>query len=373
MRTLQLTKFYPPVRGGIESVSYELVTGLNARGIATDVLCAHTEPRTLRETGASGESIVRAASFGRVLSTSMAPMLIRELQRVHARYDVIHVQLPDPMSNLALWFARPRARLVLHWQSDVVNQKRALKLYEPLQRWMLDRADAIVASSEAYARASPWLAPHAHKVSAIPLGILDPPQAPDSAVQALRTRYAGRRLVFALGRMTYYKGFDVLIDAAAQLDPGTMVSVGGGGELLDTYRAEVQRRGLGDRIEFLGPLGVDQALALFRACDVFCLPSIVRAEAFGVVLLEAMAASRPVVTTDIPGSGVPWVNAHGETGINVPVRDPTALANALRGLLADDSMRNRMGRAARMRYLSHFTADRMVDATVALYRRLLEP
>lgn len=372
MRALQLTKFYPPVRGGIESVSYELVTGLNARGIATDVLCAHTEAHTLRETGPAGENIVRAASFGRVLSTSMAPMLIRELQRVHSRYDVIHVQLPDPMSNLALWFTRPGAKLVLHWQSDVVNQKRALKFYEPLQRWMLERADAVVASSEAYARASPWLAPYAAKLHAIPLGIQDPGNAPDADVQRLRAQYPGRRLVFALGRMTYYKGFDVLIDAAAQLDADTMVLVGGGGELLETYRAEVRRLGLENRIAFLGPVTESKALALFQSCHVFCLPSIVRAEAFGVVLVEAMAASRPVVTTDIPGSGVPWVNVDGETGYNVPVRDPSALAAALRRLLADDALRKRMGKAARARYLTHFTADRMVDATAELYGRLLE-
>jgi rhamnosyl/mannosyltransferase len=150
------------------------------------------------------------------------------------------------------------------------------------------------------------------------------------------------------------------------------VLVGGGGELLDTYRAEVKQRRLGDRIEFLGPLGQAQTQALFSVCDVFCLPSIVRAEAFGVVLLEAMAVSRPVVTTNIPGSGVPWVNAHEVTGVNVPVSDPVALAAALRRLLADEALRERMGRAARERYLKLFTADLMVSATADLYQRLLE-
>lgn len=372
MKVLQLTKFYPPVRGGIESVSYELVTGLNALGIPTDVLCANTEIRTLRETGPAGEIIVRAASFGRLLSTSMAPALVGELRKLHSRYDVIHVQFPDPMANLALRLVTPRAKIVLHWQSDVINQKRVLKLYEPLQRWMLERADAIVTSSEAYAHASTWLAPYASKVLAIPLGIQDPPRAPETELQALRTRHAGRRLVFALGRMTYYKGFNVLLDAVQHLDSDTLVLVGGGGELLEPYRDEVKRRRLGDRIEFLGPLEQEQTLALFNGCDVFCLPSIVRAEAFGVVLLEAMAASRPVVTTDIPGSGVPWVNAHEVTGVNVPVSDPVALAAALRRLLADGALRERMGRASRERYLKLFTAERMVAATAELYQRLLE-
>jgi rhamnosyl/mannosyltransferase len=204
MKSLQLTKFYPPMRGGIESVSYELVTGLNALGIRTDVLCANTGPRTIRETGPAGELIVRAASFGRLLSTSIAPALVVELRDLHSRYDVIHVQFPDPMANLAMRLVRPRTKLVLHWQSDVINQKRALKLYEPLQRWMLERADAIVTSSDAYARSSSWLAPYSRKVLAIPLGIQDPPKAPESEVRALLARHAGRRLVFALGRMTLF-------------------------------------------------------------------------------------------------------------------------------------------------------------------------
>lgn len=371
MRALHLTKFYPPVRGGIESVTHELVTGLNARGIATDVLCAHTGAHTRRETGPFGESIVRVASLGRVLSTSLAPMMIPELWRVHDGFDVLHVQLPDPVSSLAVWLARPKAKLVLHWQSDVINQTRALKLYEPLQRRILDRADAIIASSEVYANTSPWLAPYRRKVHVIPLGIRDPAPLTEADVRRVRERYRGRRLVFALGRMTYYKGFDVLIEAASKLEADTMVLVGGDGALLETYRSDVRRRGLEDRIAFLGPLEETEAVALFHACDVFCLPSIVRSEAFGIVILEAMAASRPVVSTDIPGSGVPWVNVHAVTGLNVPVRDSVALADALRRLLADAALRERMGRAARERYLREFTADKMVEATAALYDRLL--
>lgn len=370
MKSLQLTKFYPPVRGGIESVSYELVNGLNARAVDTDVLCAHTALETVRELGPDGKKITRAASFGKLLSTSMAPALISELWKVRKAYDVIHVQLPDPMANLALWLTRPSAKIVLHWQSDIINQPRALKLYEPLQRWMLNRADVIVTSSQAYADASPWLQPFRHKVMAIPLGIQPPPEAAKEAGE-LREKYAGRKIIFSLGRMTYYKGFGVLIDAAAQLPESCVVLVGGGGELLDTYREEVRRRGLENRIKFLGPLGEREALAHFQGCDVFCLPSIVRAEAFGVVLLEAMAAGRPIVTTNIPGSGVPWVNADGVSGINVPPSDPAELAKALSALCQDDALRQRYGNAGRERFHALFTAEKMVSATEELYRKLM--
>lgn len=372
MRVLQFSKFYPPVMGGIESVAFELTEGLHRRGIATDVLCADLTHRTRRERAPAGYQITRAGSLGKLLSTSMSPAMLIEARRLVDRYDIVHVQMPDPMAALALWYARPRGRLVVHWQSDVVSQQRALRLYQPLQHWLLRRADAIIATTPPYAASSPWLQPWRHKIHIIPIGISEhgvPPQP--ARVDALRARFGRRRIVFSLGRMTYYKGFDVLIEAAAQLSGDCVVVVGGGGELLDTYRQEVERRGLGDRLHFIGRVPDDDIAAWFAAADVFCLPSIVRAEAFGVVLLEAMALGRPLVTTDIAGSGVPWVNRHGETGLTVPVGDARALASALEAVLADPTLAQRLGRGARARFEQCFTADVMVDSMLQLYRRLL--
>jgi glycosyltransferase involved in cell wall biosynthesis len=373
MKVLQISKFYPPVMGGIESVAFELTEGMNRLGHRADVLCAHTGRSTRIDTGALGYTITRAGSFGMLLSTSLAPAMAWRARRICDGYDVIHVQMPDPMAALALWFARPpRAKIVLHWQSDVVNQRRALKLYEPLQRWLLGRADAIIATTPPYAASSPWLKKWQHKIEIIPNGISDvPPDDMTTRVERLRQQHCGKLLVFSLGRMTYYKGFDVLIDAAAALPDDCMVLVGGGGELLETYRAQVAARGLSGKIAFLGRISDQDTLTHYVAADVFCLASTVRAEAFGVVLLEAMAMSKPLVTTDIPGSGVPWINVAGVTGLTVPVGDAASLAAALELLLRNKDLAQRMGAAARQRFLEHFTAQRMVARTIDLYQRLL--
>lgn len=372
MKVLHVSKFYPPVMGGIESVAFELTEGMNRLGHRADVLCAHLSRPTRVDTAPLGYTITRAGSFGRLLSTSMAPALAWHMRRLCGGYDVIHVQMPDPMAALALWFARPRAKLVVHWQSDVVNQRRALKLYEPLQHWLLQRADAIIAATPPYAASSPWLQPWKDKIAIFPNGISDFEPADRSAgIARVRARHGGKRLAFSLGRMTYYKGFDVLIDAAAALPDDCVVAVGGGGELLQTYRDEVARRGLGEKIVFLGRLSDADTLDYYAACDLFCLASTVRAEAFGVVLLEAMALGRPLVATDIPGSGVPWVNVHDVTGLNVPVRDSAALAAAIDRLLHDRALADRMGAAARERFVQVFAASRMVERSLALYDRLL--
>ena len=144
------------------------------------------------------------------------------------------------MAALALRLVQPRALVVVHWHSDIVRQRMSRRLYEPLQRWMLDRADAIVATSENYAGSSPVLQRWRSKVTVIPIGIGDGSgRSSGKRVAALRTFHSGKKIVFALGRMTYYKGFDALIDAAALLPDDCVVVIAGGGALLDRFRARV--------------------------------------------------------------------------------------------------------------------------------------
>ncbi len=372
MKTLQISKFYPPVMGGIESVAFEIAEGMSQLGLKSDVLCSNMSSETTSEVSAAGYRIVRAGSWGKLLSTSMSPALILKVKQMCDDYDIIHVHMPDPMAALAVWIARPRGRIVLHWHSDVVNQRRALKLYEPLQDWLMRRADAIIATTRAYAESSPALRAWKSKVHVVPIGVS--PLSANHAhthAQTLRQRYPGKKIVFSLGRMTYYKGFDVLISAARSLPDDAIVLVGGGGELLQRYRDRVRSESLSEKIEFVGRIPDDEILGYFAASTIFCLSSIVRAEAYGVVLIEAMAMGLPIVATDIPGSGVPWVNQHGVTGLNVAVGDPDALARALCTLLENPDVATQFGRAGQARYLERLTAATMVESIVELYRQVL--
>ena len=134
----------------------------------------------------------------------------------------------------------------------------------------------------------------------------------------------------------------------------------------------MQARALGieNRVRFVGSVADEELAALYRACDVFVLPSVTRQEAFGVVQLEAMAAGKPVVSTDL-GTGVGWVNRHGETGFVVPPRDPVALREAIRTVIADPHLQKSMGDAAMRRVRSAFTVEKMIDDTLALYREVM--
>jgi rhamnosyl/mannosyltransferase len=210
------------------------------------------------------------------------------------------------------------------------------------------------------------------KVEIIPIGVRDHAALVDPVrVAAIQAANGPGPLVFALGRMTYYKGFDVLIRAAASLPPQVRVVIGGDGEMLEPLRALVASSGLAGRLQLPGAIADEDVYNWFAACDVFCMPSTLRAEAYGVAMLEAMVMGKPVLAGNIEGSAVPWVNQHGVTGFNVPVGDAAALARSLHELLAQPDLRSRLGRAARQRYEQGLTGRLMTERTIALYRRLL--
>ena len=210
------------------------------------------------------------------------------------------------------------------------------------------------------------------KVVVIPYAI-DPDQhartpACDRLVEQIRGQHPLPLALF-VGRMVPYKGVDVLLRALKEVDARAILV--GSGPLKATWEALAAELGLSARVQFVGDVDQPTLTALYRACDVFVLPSITRAEAFGMVQLEAMACGKPVVSTLLP-SGVPWVNRDGETGVVVPPFDVEALRRALQKLFSDPGLRAAMGERGRARVVADFSLERMTEQTTTLYRSLVE-
>lgn len=187
---------------------------------------------------------------------------------------------------------------------------------------------------------------------------------------ALESQIGSRKLVLAVGRLVPYKGFDVLIRAAKQFVKDSVVVIVGSGPLEQELQHAIEQDGLEDRIVLAGRLSDTALHALFERATLYCLPSTYRAEAFGVVLLEAMTFGLPIVASDIPGSGVPWVNQHGVSGINVPIGDEKALAEACNQILGSEELRSRLSKGARQRFLAEFTEEVSVKRMMSAYDRL---
>jgi rhamnosyl/mannosyltransferase len=149
-----------------------------------------------------------------------------------------------------------------------------------------------------------------------------------------------------------------------------VLALGGQGPLTEELRRVAHGAGVAGRVHFVGRIPDEELPAWYHACDVFCLPSIEPAEAFGIVQIEAMASARPVVCCQL-GNGVNWVNPDGETGLTVPPGDSAALAGALARLEREPALRARLGEEGRRRALRLFTSEAMAKATLAVYREVL--
>jgi rhamnosyl/mannosyltransferase len=200
-------------------------------------------------------------------------------------------------------------------------------------------------------------------------GEFQPSAASRARLQALleEKRAAGGNALFALGRHVYYKGFDVLLRAMAGID--ALLWLGGSGPLTDELKAAAARAGVASKVRFVGRIADDELVAYYEAADAFVLPSVAKAEAFGLVQLEAMYCRRPVVSCRL-GTGVEWVNQDGVTGLVVTPGDVEALAGAINRLLADPALRASLGEAGRRRVEHEFSREHMVRSMLALYREV---
>ena len=366
MKILHIYKDYYPVVGGIENHLRLLAEAQASQGHEVTVLATGPTWRTRMEQ----QNGVRVIFAGRLATLASTPLsLALPLVLLRQCPDIAHLHFPYPVGDLAqALFGRAR-RTVITYHSDIVRQKGLLRLYAPLLRRSLARADGIVATSPRYIETSPFLAPLAARCTVIPFGIVAGPfeAGHAEAADAIRARY-GARLILFVGRLRYYKGVEYLIQAMTQVDGRVLLA---GGE--SSWRqAELEhlavKLGVADRVTFLGQQ--DDLPALYQACDVFTLPSSERSEAFGIVQLEAMAAGRPVVSCDV-GTGVAWVNQHEVTGLVVPPRDPDRLAIALNRLLDNPPLRARLGLAGQARVRQEFTHDHMVGKIEHLYQQVL--
>ena len=171
-----------------------------------------------------------------------------------------------------------------------------------------------------------------------------------------------------VGRLRYYKGLHILLDAM----PGVrgQLLIGGGGPERERLERQAAQLGIAERVHFLGDIPDDDLPALFQSADVFVMPAHLRAEALGLAQIEALASGLPCVSTEL-GTGTSYANRHGETGLVVPPGDAPALATALNTLLADPELRHHYGAAGRRRVADLFTRPHMVDSIEAIYRDVL--
>ena len=363
IKVLQIGKYYPPRWGGMETVLKDICETISHR-VELRVVVANDQHRR-EEERSSGFHLIRLPNWRTLFSQPITPGLWPALRRDPA--EIVHLHEPNPLALALYLLAGHTGRLVIHYHSDIVRQRKLKWFYRPILERGMRRAEAIIAGSQELIDSSDVLRRWREKCFVIPFGIdlrpflqLDP---------AARKGSSGRR-VLAVGRLSYYKGFQFLIESMRHWN-GELTIVGEG-ELRGELEALIARRELASRVHLIGRVDGAELLRHYREADVFCLPSCERSEAFGLVMVEAMGAALPVVSTDLP-TGVRAVNRHGETGLVVPPGDPFALGRAIESLLSDENLRLAMGTAGRVRALRCFSREVMADSILRLYEAVMQP
>jgi rhamnosyl/mannosyltransferase len=369
MDVLQVGKYYYPEVGGIEQVVQALAEGLNGPSRTVRVLAASADV-TGRQEVINDVMIRKVANIGEVASTPMAPSFPARLAAAGRSADIVHYHLPNPLAVVSHLLAGPdTAQVVATYHCDIVKQAKALQLYRPLLSRFLREVDRIIVPSPALLENSEHLEPHSEKATVVPLSIdLNEYGQYDGPAHDLPINRTKPTLLF-VGRLSYFKGVEYLIDAMANEDLRANLLIVGDGERRAALERRAREHGLDDEITFLGKVPEEKLKYCYQLADVFVLPSAIPSETFGIVQLEAMAYGTPVVNTDLP-TGVPWVSIDGETGLTVPPRDASALAGALSRLLDDPSLRATYGKRARERVERHFTHERRFERVAALYDEL---
>lgn len=369
MNILHIGKYYPPSFGGIEKVSFDLVKTLNEKGINTDVLCFNHNPGTQVET--KPYKIFRSSTITSAFSSPLSLSIFRILRQIQSDYDIIHLHLPNPMGAAALQSIQFKGKIILHWHSDIIRQKILKIFYKPFQIRLLKRADSIIVTSQNYLEGSKDLEPYRNKCTVIPIGISNSEFINNKTFRnEIKKKYEGKKVILSIGRLIYYKGFEYLVEAAKNLPTDYVVIIGGTGVLENKLLNQIQNSNLQNKVTLLGEIPFECLGEYYKRADVFCLPSIERSEAFGVVLIEAMSFGCPVISTNIPGSGVTWVNVHNETGLVVEPKNAKELARAIIKIIGNEIVRTKFSKNAISRYNSQFQLKLMTKRTIQLYNSL---
>lgn len=366
-KILHISKYYSPYSGGIEDACKSLVDGI--KEFQQIVLCFNDGAIDADET-VDGVRVVRVGIWKEVARQPISFHFVRTMRAVLKDYqpDIVHLHVPNPLVSLyALMLLPKRVKLIVHWHSDIIVHKFIHTLFSPIEKQLLNRADAIIATSPNYIEGSNLLCRHKQKCTVVPNVVseakLNQQPASGIAIDDIHRRY-GNDIVLFVGRHVGYKGINYLIEAAERLKGNERILIAGKGPDTDALRAQAAGN---DNITFLGRIPDDELATYMRAAKVFAFPSITRNEAFGVVLAEAMYCGAVPVTFTIPGSGVNWLCPNNVTGIEVANRDVAAFARAIDSLISDNELRLRLSQTAQVRINSHFVINKIHEALLHLY------
>lgn len=366
-KILQVNKLYAPWVGGVEKVVQNIAEGLKSQTEMSVLVCQPKGRTQVKEI--NGIPVTYAGSFGIYFSMPVSFSFFRLFRKMSRKSDIIQFHMPFPIADLAYLLSGYKGKTVVWWHCDIVRQKKLMLFYKPVMDAFLKRVDRIIVATEGHINGSKYLQPYRDKCVIIPFGIdIQNYENHVSTGMKLETFQPNVKKILFVGRLVYYKGVEVLLDAFSKVSGAELFLVGTGA-LEESLHEQAKALGVAEKVHFLGKLSDDELKDCQQGCDFFVLPSVVNTEAFGLVQLEAMVYGKPVINTLLP-TGVPYVSLNGITGITVKPNDAEELAQAMQKLADDDSLRLTYGKNAYRRVREEFGMDQMMERIFNVYQSL---
>lgn len=362
--------YFPDPPGGLQEAIRQICATTSSLGADNTVFALSPQPEPT-EIKREEALVVRARSWIAPASCDIGGFsAFNKYRALQKETDIVHLYYPWPFADILHLANRSHKPTVMTYISDIVRQKYWGQLYRPLMWKTLASMDVIVANCEAYVASSsvlshPLIRP---KVKIIPLGIDEDTYAKDIDPLILDQLGLSKTTPFFLflGALRYYKGLHTLIDAAKHVN--ARIVIAGSGSNLVAFKKQAEELGL-KNIVFAGQVTNAEKMALLEACLALVLPSHLRSEAYGMVLVEASMMGKPMISCEI-ATGTSYVNLNEVTGLVVPPEDPVSLTSAMQVLLFQEGLRLQMGIAARGRYVSEFSGPVLGRAYYELYRSI---
>lgn len=366
IKITHVARFAKPHIGGIEAVIEQINESLPNEEFEKEVYsCSNSEKSSVE----NGVKYHRCNYLFDFAANSISPQLFFKM--IGLKTDILHFHMPV-IQNVVIWFILYHLKLIKYkklyvtYHSDVVGYDKIMKYFIPLYRYFLNKADAIHVLSPNIIDSSDMIRNLKEKCVVIPQGISLKNESNNlQKINEIKEKYAGKKILFSLGRHVKYKGFIYGIQAMENVE-NAIYLLGGTGPLTASFEEYIKEHHLENKVVLTGRIGNDDLSAYYQACDIYLFPSIIQSEAFGIVQIEAMSYSKPVINTWL-NTGVNYVSIDKETGLTVEPKNVEQLANAINKLVDDDALRNEYGKKARKRVEDLFNTAKIKEEYITLY------
>jgi len=335
MKILETVKYYEPSNGGMETVVKSIVNGVSLLddNIHFSIYSNHNFVNNKFEKSSFNNITIIKERTPFIFKSQPLQFCYPYLKKNLDKFDIIHHHYPFPNMEINLLRFKEiikKRKFIITWHANINNSRWTLfeKIYNPLISNLLTIVDKVVVTSDQLVQESNLLNKFANKIDVIPLSF--DPIFENNSITAKSFRINEKFKILFVGKLRKYKGINYLIDAIKDLD--VTLTIVGNGEEKESLIAQATILNISHKITFLSDCSNSAVIDEYRSANIFVLPSINEAEAFGVVQLEAMANGLPVINTNL-NSGVPFVSLDSLTGFTVEPQNVYQLKNAILKLM----------------------------------------